>query len=208
MTTAYHPQANCPVERFHRQLKSSLRACLWWVEWIESPTNLGCWWASRRFLKTAICLPEMVYRSLQTLWAGFWRPLSLPARSSSTNCSGSVWRTGFPLTPLARRILCLWFLRVSCRPPMSMSGGTDTRLYWLSYMRVLTQSYSRVTRLSICRWATRRWWFPQIIWSLIWVWPASRQWALPFTVNLRQRNHPRNHQCRGHISLLTPSLLG
>ncbi len=35
MTTAHHPQANCLLERFHRQLKSSLHAHLCGVDWVS-----------------------------------------------------------------------------------------------------------------------------------------------------------------------------
>jgi transposase InsO family protein len=35
LTTAYHPQANGMVERFHRQLKASLRARLFDQQWME-----------------------------------------------------------------------------------------------------------------------------------------------------------------------------
>jgi hypothetical protein len=35
MTSAYHPQANGLVERFHRQLKASLRSRLCGVDWLK-----------------------------------------------------------------------------------------------------------------------------------------------------------------------------
>ena len=35
-TTAYHPMANGLVERFHRQIKSSLKACHTPTHWVES----------------------------------------------------------------------------------------------------------------------------------------------------------------------------
>ncbi len=67
MTTEYHPQANSLVERFHQQLKSSLRARLCGVDWALHLLwlSLGLRMAPKE--DTALSSAKMVYGCPLTL---------------------------------------------------------------------------------------------------------------------------------------------
>ena len=79
-TTAYHPQANGLVERFHRSLKSSLRARLTGPNWMnELPwVLLGLRTAPKEDLKTSSA--ELVYGS----------PLTVPGDFIPSSCAPNV----------------------------------------------------------------------------------------------------------------------
>ena len=75
-TTSYHPQANGIVERFHRQLKASLKASSNPSHWVENLPSvlLGI----RSALKTDFngTAAEMVYGSSLRLPGGYFEPSS------------------------------------------------------------------------------------------------------------------------------------
>ena len=60
-TTAYHPSANGLVERFHRQMKASLKACTTTTGWLDllPLVLLGLWTALKQDLGCSTA--ELVY---------------------------------------------------------------------------------------------------------------------------------------------------
>ena len=70
-TTAYHPQSNILVERFHRLLKSALRACLSGPNWMDELPSvlLGIRTAPKEDLGCSSA--ELVYRSPLTIPGDF-----------------------------------------------------------------------------------------------------------------------------------------
>ncbi len=88
MTMVYHPLANGHVERFHRELKSSLCARLCGVDWASHLPwlLLGLRVASKEH--AGVSSANMVYGlPLTLLGRFFWRPESLPQRSFFSYCS-------------------------------------------------------------------------------------------------------------------------
>ncbi len=81
LTKAYHPQANGMVERFHRQLKASLRARLVNQLWLEQLpwVLLGLRSALRE--ECGLSSAEMVYGSPLTLPGEFLEASSPPSAS-------------------------------------------------------------------------------------------------------------------------------
>jgi cleavage and polyadenylation specificity factor subunit 1 len=82
LTTAYHPQANGMVERFHRQLKSALRAQLAGENWVDHlpMVLLGLRAAFREDLGASTA--ELVYGSTLRLPSDFFQPHTAPDPSS------------------------------------------------------------------------------------------------------------------------------
>jgi hypothetical protein len=82
LTTAYHPQANGMVERFHRQLKSALRARLAGANWVDHLplVLLGLRAAFREDLGASTA--ELVYGSTLRLPGDFFQPHTAPDPSS------------------------------------------------------------------------------------------------------------------------------
>ena len=80
-TTAYHPQSNGLVERFHWWLKAALRACLASPSWVDDLpwVMLGLRTAPKDDLGTSIA--EMVYGSSLTVPGTFVAPSSDPEAS-------------------------------------------------------------------------------------------------------------------------------
>jgi hypothetical protein len=93
-TTAYHPQANGMVERFHRQLKASLRARLEHQDWLEQLpwVLLGLQAAPKE--ESALSSAEMVYGTPLTLPGEFVEAVEPPPPSflQSLRESMSVFR--------------------------------------------------------------------------------------------------------------------
>jgi hypothetical protein len=100
MTTAYHPQANGLVERFHRQLKSSLRARLCGVDWASHLpwVLLGLRTAPKE--DTALSSAEMVYGCPLTLPGQFLEGKEPPTQPFVHGLQQAVHGLTIPTRPL------------------------------------------------------------------------------------------------------------
>jgi len=146
-TTAFHPQSNGMVERFHRQLKNSLCARLASANWFEyllwvllglhsSPREDSATFASEavdgsdltlpsQFLKVQDPPTNLFYENLKNLMSGFQPvpPLHLVIILQQLLFSQKLFMQNFHLAQ--------WFLYVRM----------DTLLPWLYSTKVLTRFY-------------------------------------------------------------------
>jgi hypothetical protein len=79
LTTAYHPQANGMVERFHRQLKASLRARLEGPDWLAQLPWVLMGLRAAPKEDCALTSAEMAYGTPLTLPGEFWDSQEPPA---------------------------------------------------------------------------------------------------------------------------------
>jgi transposase InsO family protein len=100
MTTAYHPQANGMIERFHRQLKDSLRARLCGQDWMTHLpwVLLGLRAAPKE--DTAVSSAEMLYGLPLTLPGQFLEAIEPPASEFLQKLQDTVVTQSFPTRPV------------------------------------------------------------------------------------------------------------
>jgi hypothetical protein len=100
MTTAYHPQAIGMIERFHRQLKDSLRARLCGQDWMAHLpwVLLGLRAAPKE--DTAVSSTEMLYGLPLTLPGQFLEATEPPALDFLQQLQDTVATQSFPTQPV------------------------------------------------------------------------------------------------------------
>ena len=89
-TTAYHPQANRMVERYHRQLKDALRACLAGAYWYHHLPWVLLGLHSALKEDYAVSSVEMVYGSPITLPGQFLDAPDPPNKEFIQNIKGEL----------------------------------------------------------------------------------------------------------------------
>jgi transposase InsO family protein len=147
-TTAYHPQANRMVERFHRQLKNSLRARLCGPSWTAHLpwVMLGLRAAPKE--DSGLSFAEMVYGAALTLPGQFLAAQEPPPEkfleSLQQALSNFRPRSGRPSQTSWRA------------PSLCMSGAATQPLRWSRFTMAHTPWLSRVAKSSGSGEAARR----------------------------------------------------
>ncbi len=150
MTTAYHPQANGLVERFHRQLKNSLRALLCGPDWASHLpwVLLGLRAAPKE--DAGVSSAELEYGSPLTLPGQFLEAGDPPAADFLHRLQRVVQGSSLPTRPLAREASS------SSIPSGLLEAvyvcGMASSLPWLSCTRAHTLSSPGERKHLSCRW--------------------------------------------------------
>ena len=147
-TTSYHPVANGIIERFHRQLKASLKTHTPTVHWIESLplVLLGIRTALKNDLHCSTA--ELVYGTILRLAGEFFQQSTTDMPHDLTTASGIQCATSGPLLYAHSLSKTYMSARISPRAPTSLFVMTPCASPCSNHTMGPTESWPELTSTS------------------------------------------------------------